>query len=252
MDRLSRVVLWGALLAVGCKRPPEEPVCGLHSASAPVRVEGRSDVALAVGARLLPSDRVEAEGFALLECFGGALKVLDDEKVVIGALTEARVEATTLPRRVLKGATLEPGSTLSPPMLARYSDHRFTPASALVGGREPTSGDYFRAFFTPNGIEKLGAAPRGEGPSSLPPPALRGRPTRVHAGPLGEGGATLEVEDEVVFAETDELATAALAEGQTYALGRTVRLVLPSGAEATLRRGDVEVELDGPMDLRLR
>jgi hypothetical protein len=31
-----------------------------------------------------------------------------------------------------------------------------------------------------------------------------------------------------------------------------VRLVLPDGAEATLVRDGVELELEGPMDLRLR
>ncbi len=251
MDRLRRPALLLVALLGACAKAPEEPVCGLHSAAAPVRVAGRADVALAVGAKLMPSDRVTAEGYALLECFGGALKVLEDETVRVGELKEARIEATTVPRQVLVGATLGPGSTLSPPMLARYSDSRFTPASALVG-REPSSGDYFRAFFTPNGIESLGAAPRLDGPANLPPPAHRGRAMRVHAGPLGEGGPTLEVEDEVVFAEADDLATAALPEGHTYALGRTVRLVLPRGAEATLRRGGVVVELEGPMDLRLR
>lgn len=247
---MRRALLLLVALAA-CKQAPDVPVCGLHSASAPVLLEGKDDAALAVGARLLPSDRVKATGFALLECFGGALKVLDDETVRVGDLKEARIEATTLPRKVLKGRELVAGATLSPPMLARYSDNRFTPKSALQGG-EPSTGAYFRAFFTPNGIENLGAAPRGDGPSSLPPPSQRGPLTRVRAGPLGEGGATLEVDDDVVFAETDELVTAALAEGKTYALGRAVRLVLPKGAEATLRRGELTLELEGPMDLRLR
>jgi hypothetical protein len=240
------------LLALGaCARGPEAPVCGLHSASAPVFLVGKDDAALAVGARLMPSDRVRATGFALLECFGGALRVLDDETVRVGDLKEARIEATTLPRKVLKGRELVPGPTLSPPMLARYSDNRFTPKSALQSG-EPSTGAYLRAFFTPNGIENLGAAPREEGPASLPPPTQRGPITRVRAGPLGEGGPTLQVEDDVVFAETDDLITAALAEGKTYALGRAVRLVLPKGTEATLRRGDFTLALEGPMDLRLR
>ena len=45
---------------------------------------------------------------------------------------------------------------------------------------------------------------------------------------------------------------AALLDGHTYALGRTVRLVLPDGAEATLKKDGAEIELEGPMDLRLR
>ncbi|MFZ5443247.1 MAG: hypothetical protein ACOZQL_24785 [Myxococcota bacterium] len=248
MRRVSLV----ALLVAGCTKEPERPVCGLHAASEPVTLEGKRDVALSVGARLLPSDRLDAEGFALIECFGGALRVLDDEQVTVGELKESKIEATTIPRFVLKNGRPVAASSLAPSMLPRYSDHRFTPASALSGGQEPTSADYFKAFFTPNGIENMAMAPREDGPSKLPPPSQRVKVARIHAGPLGEGGARLEVDDEVVFAETDELATAALLEGHTYALGRSVRLVLPDGAEATLTLADgTTLELDGPMDLRL-
>ncbi len=247
MKRLSVL-----LLLAGCTKEPEGPVCGLHAASEPVLLQGKRDVALSVGARLMPSDRIDAQGFALLECFGGAIRVLDDEKVTVGELTESKIEATTIPRFVLKDGKPVKATMLAPSMLPRYSDNRFTPASAFTAGSDPTSADYFKAFFTPNGIENMTSAPREDGPARLPPPSQRVKVSRIHAGPLGQGGARLEVEDEVVFAETDELTTAALPEGHTYELGRTVRLVLPDGAEATLVRDGVKTELDGPMDLRLR
>jgi hypothetical protein len=252
VDRLKHLVFF-ALLLCGCPKEPEVAVCGLQAASEPVLLEGKREVALSVGAKLMPSERIEAKGWALLECFGGALKVLDDEKVVVGELKEAKIQATTIPRFVLRDGKPVESKGLAPSILPRYSDNRFTPASALSGSNGPSDADYFKAFFTPNGIENMQAAPREEGPLSLPPPSQRVKVTRVHAGPLGKGGPKLEVEDDVVFAETDELATAALPEGHTYELGTTVRLIIPDGAEATLTTRDgVEVELEGPMDLRLR
>jgi hypothetical protein len=241
-----------ALVLAGCTKDPEVAVCGLQAASEPVLLEGKREVALSVGAKLMPSDRIEAKGYALLECFGGALKVLDDETVMVGDLKESKIQATTIPRFVLKDGKPVAATALAPSMLLRYSDNRFTPASAFSGGNEPTSADYFKAFFTPNGIENMANAPREEGPVKLPPPAQRVKVARLHAGPLGQGGARLEVDDEVVFAETDDLSTAALLEDHTYELGATVRLVLPEGAEATFIRDGVELELEGPMDLRLR
>jgi hypothetical protein len=240
------------LALAACKKPASgEPVCGLHSASAPVLLEGAADRALSVGARLRPSDRITAEGRALLECFKGGLKPLEDETVVVGELTEAQFETTTLPRFVLRGGKVVAVDGPPPAVVARYSDNRFTPKSALASN-EPTSADYFRAFFTPNGIEDMQAGPRPEGPTKLPPPTARPKVSRIHAGELAPGGPGLEVEDEVVFAETDDLATAVLLEGRRYDLGRTVRLVLPDGAEAELSLDGRTLELDGPMDLRLR
>ena len=250
MDRLT---LCGALLILAaCTKDPEVAVCGLQAASEPVLLEGKKEAALSVGAKLMPSDLIDAQGFALLECFGGALKVLDDDKLRVGDLKESKIEATTIPRFVLKDGKPVKATLLPPSMLPRYSDNRFTPASALSAGNDPTSADYFKAFFTPNGIENMTSAPREDGPVKLPPPSQRVKVARIHAGSLGQGGPRLEVEDEVVFAETDDLATAALLEGHTYELGRTVRLVLPDGAEAKLVLGHgVELELEGPMDLRL-
>ena len=246
MDHLKPLVGL-AVLVSACTKAPEGPVCGLHAASQPVKL---GQQVLSVGGRLLPSDEIDAEGWALLECFGGALKVLDDQKVRVGDLKESKIEAQTIPRLVLRDGKPVPDERLPPSMLPRYSDNRFTPESALKSN-EPTSGDYFRAFFSPNGIENMGAGPRPEGPGALPPPSQRARLSRIHAGPLGSGGATLEVTDDVVFAETSDHATAALVEDQTYALGGTIRLVLPDGAEATLHTAVLTLELEGPMDLRL-
>lgn len=252
MSFRSGVLVAGLSLACACTKEPEVAVCGLHAAAEPVSLVGKTDMALAVGAKLMPSDRLDADGYALLECFGGALRVIEDEKVIVGELKESKIEAITVPRFKLVDGKPVPATSLPPSMLPRYSDNRFTPSSAFTGSTGPSSAEYFKAFFTPNGIENLASAPRVEGPTSLPPPSQRVKVSRIHAGPLGEGGAQLEVEDEVVFAETDDLATAALPEGHTYALGRTVRLVLPDGAEATLVRDGQRIELDGPMDLRLR
>ena len=103
-------------------------------------------------------------------------------------------------------------------------------------------------------IEKLGSAPRPDGPSQgLPPPPLRPKVPFIRAGPLGEGGLTAEVKDGFVVAEAEDLSTAVLFEGGKVPLGRTVRLLLPRGAELELTTATGRtVEVDGPMDLRLR
>ena len=54
----------------------------------------------------MAKDRIDAEGYALIECFGGALRVLEDETVVIGELTESQIQATTIPRFVIKNGQL--------------------------------------------------------------------------------------------------------------------------------------------------
>ncbi len=252
MSLRAALVVAVLLAAPGCKKDPEGPVCGLHSAGAPVVLKGeKRDRTLAVGARLGPSDRLRAEGPALLECFGGALRVLDDESVTVGDLTEAKVEGLTLPKYVLRGKEPVKVDALPPPMSMRYSDNRFTPESAL-GANEPTSADYFKAFFTPNGIEDMAGGPAPEGPRKLPPPHLRQKVARIHAGELGLAGPMLTVTDDFVFAETDDLATAVLLEDKLYDLGQTVRLVIPDGSEAKLGLDGTPVELEGPMDLRLR
>jgi hypothetical protein len=239
--------------SVSCARPQGAPVCGLHSAGAALLMTSQDDRPIAVGSKLSPGDRVKAQGPTLLECFGGALKVLERrDAVLIGELPEARIEATTVPRFVLRGLTpvaLE--NALPMAMLVRYSDTRFTPQSALGSG-DPSNAEYLRAFFTPDGLATLGQGARAAGPSSLPPPPGRVAVPRVHAGPLGSSRRRLEVEDEFIFAETDTLSTAVLLEDQVYDLGATVRLVLPAGAEATYIDEGQKIDLEGPMDLRLR
>jgi hypothetical protein len=242
-----------ALLGAGCEKPVNAPVCGLHSAAAPLLMLGRQERPIAVGSKLGRLDEVRAQGPTLLECFGGAVKVLEKgDRVVIGTLTEAKIIATTLPRYELKDLTLvKLEDALPMAMLARYTDTRFTPASSL-SDPEPTSGDSLRAFFTPDGLSKLGSGTRPEGPGKLPPPVFRVKVPNVHAGPLGSSFRRLEVEDEAIFAESDDLSTAVMLEDEVYDLGRAVRLVVPDGAEATLVDEGQRLELEGPMDLRLR
>ncbi len=210
------------IAGLSCTKPSTVPVCGLHSAAAPLLMRSESDRMIAVGSKLAPLDKVKAQGPTLLECFGGAIRVLEKgDSVVIGEMTEAKIEAVLLPRYVLKNLKLEKLENAPPAAVqARYTD--------------------------------MGSGPKLDGPSTLPPPHLRFAVPHVHAGPLGVSLRRLEVEDDFIFAETDDLATAVLLEGEFYDLGRTVRLVLPDGAEATLVDEGQKVELEGPMDVRLR
>lgn len=251
MTRLAAAL--AVIAAAGCTKPSNAPVCGLHSAAAPLLMLGEGERPIAVGSRLAPADRVKAQGPTLLECFGGALKVLEKgDKVVIGELTEAKIEAVAVERYVLKDMKLEQlEHAPAVAVQARYTNTHFTPESALASN-DPSTSDYLRAFFTPDGLSKLGSGPKLEGPSTLPPPPRRVAVPHVHAGPLGSSLRRLEVEDDFVFAETDDLATAVLLEDGVYDLGRTVRLFLPDGAEATLVDEGQKLELEGPMDVRLR
>lgn len=248
---MRRAAALGLLLA-GCTKAPSVPLCGLHSAAAPLLMRSEGDRMIAIGSKLSTHDRVKAQGPTLLECFGGAVKVLEKgDAVVVGELLEAKIEATPLPRfEVANGRLVELEGAPPHAVEARYSGVRFTPASARPEA-DPTTGEYLRAFFTPDGLSKLGG-PKGEGPSSLPPPHLRVAVPRVHAGPLGSSRRRLEVEDDFVFAETPGLATAVLLEDEVYDLGEAARLVLPKGAEATLVEDGRRLELEGPMDVRLR
>jgi hypothetical protein len=253
VDRLRPWLLLALLAPSACKKQPDVPVCGLHSASAPVTAEDdKTTHTLGVGAKLLPSDRISATEWAVLECFGGALVVLHKKSVEVGDLREARVEAATLPRRALADGKIAEVEALPRTVSARYSGNKFTPDSALVDSRQPTNADYFKAFFTPNGFADLGSGPAADGPHKLPAPSFRVKVPYIHAGDLGEGDWLLEVTDDVAFAETDDLATAALIEGKTYKLGRTIRLLLPDGAEAVLSIDGKQTPLEGPMDLKLR
>jgi hypothetical protein len=250
--RVLRLVL--LLLAPACSKPPSVPVCGLHSATAPVLVlGGKEEQVLAIGAKVMSGDKIKAKGVALLECFTGSLKVLDGDTVLVGELKEATLEGITMPRKQLKQGALVANAALAPSVIVRYSDNRFTPASSFTGDKTLTTGDYMKAFFTPNGLANLGGdTSRPDGPVNLPPPGQRPKFSRVHGGELGEGGPLLKVTDEVIFAESDDLATAALVHGNTYDLGRTLRLIIPDGAEGKLQLGGQTLDLEGPMDLRLR
>jgi catechol 2,3-dioxygenase-like lactoylglutathione lyase family enzyme len=134
---------------------------------------------------------------------------------------------------------------------ARYTNIEATPAQTL--GSEPGTGDYLRAFFSPQGMDAL-STPRAEGPSKpLPPPPFREKVPHIHTGALGEGGPTAEVEDGFAVAEAEDLTTAVLLEGAPVPLGRAVRLLVPEGAEVVLRAPDGRtVELEGPLDVSLR
>ncbi|MHB8879649.1 MAG: hypothetical protein ACYC8T_38660 [Myxococcaceae bacterium] len=244
-----------ALLAPGCKQTPDGPVCGLHSAAAPVFVlVGKDKRALTVGSRLSPNDRIAATGPALLECFGGALRVLEDgDEVKIGKLVEAEVVGGNLPEQALRDGELVELPWSKRIVAARYVSTSFTPLSVSAGQSGSTTADYLKAFFTPNGIANMQNEPVPDGPRKLPAPPNRPRVPHIHAAELGAGGVLALIEDEFAFAETDDLATAVLLEGRTIELGRTVRLVLPKGAEVTLSLpGGKEVSLEGPADLRLR
>jgi hypothetical protein len=246
-------VLVVLLLLNACAAKNDAPVCGLHSAAAPVvsKLNGK-ERHLTVGAKLKPSDHLKATGDALIECFGGALRRVEKgDTFDVGDLIEAKIESTNVPRFRLADGKLQPVEAMRRTIIARYSDNHFTPESALTPN-EPTTDDYLVAFFTPNGFAKM-RPPNLEGPKRLEAPPMRAKVPYVHAGDLGEGRYLLTVDDEVAFAETDDLATAVLLEDQTYALGRTVRLILPKGAEATLDLGNNQtLALEGPLDLALR
>jgi hypothetical protein len=252
MTRTAPAML-AALALLGCPAKKESPVCGLHSAAAPlVQRVGKKDRNVPVGAKLLPSDHLTATGDALLECFGGALRRIEKgDAFEVGELIEAKIESTNIPRYRLADGKLVKVEAMPRTVAPRYTDNHFTPQSALPPP-DSTNGDYLVAFFTPNGFAKM-KGPPVEGPRNLPAPHRRARVPFVHAGELGEGPYLITVDDELVFAETDDLATAALPEDKTYSLGRTVRLIVPDGAEATLELGGGKsVELEGPMDLSLR
>ncbi len=254
MTRCSVIFLFAAFaLAAGCKKPPDKPIAGLHSAGAPVlRIVGKNKRPVAVGAHLRPSDEIIATGPALLEYFGGGMRFLEEgDELEVGDVDEASLLGSNIPTRRWVNGEIEKVPPAQRLVAARYTNIEYTPPSA---DKDLTTSDYFRAFFTPNGMKNLTSGPRPEGPSKqLPAPPFRSKVPYIHAGDLGEGGFIAEVEDGFAVAETDDLATAVLLEDREIPLGRTVRLILPKGAELVLRTPDgKEVEIDGPADLRLR
>lgn len=241
------------LLAGGCKKEPPRPVAGVHAAGAPVlRLVGEEKRPIAVGSHLRSDEHILATGPALIEFFGGGMRFLDTgDELDVGDADEAKLLGPNVPtRRWADGAVQE-----IPPMqrlvAARYTNVEFTPARA---NSELTTSDYFKAFFTPNGMDKLTSGPRPDGPSKdLPPPPFRPKVPYIHAGPLGEGGPIVNVEDGFAVAEADDLTTAVLLEDREIPLGRTVRLIVPKGSELTIRFANGQaLEVEGPTDLRLR
>lgn len=257
-QRLVGCVLAAVLgLATGCKERPDKPIAGLLAAGAPVlRTVGKEKRPVAVGAQLLPDEQLTATGPAVLEYFGGGLRFLDEgDTLEVGDADEAKLHGVNLPSRRWEAGQVHEAPRALRLVAARYTDVQVTPASSLQQDGTYSSKQYFVAFFTPNGLSKLGSdtAPQ-DGPSRrLPPPPLRPKVPFIHAGTLGEGGLVATVTDGFAVAETDDLATAVLLEDREVPLGRTVRLVVPDGAELLLRSADgQETEVDGPADLRLR
>ncbi len=246
-----------ALLAGGCRKPKDDrPIAGLHSAGAPVLRQVRKDKKpLAVGAKLRRGDHIEATGPAMLEFFGGGIHFLEKgDTLEVGEAPEANLLGSNLPARRWVDGEVQEAPPAQRIIAARYTNTEVTPASVVENGRDHSTGELVMAFFSPNGIDSLRGGPRAEGPSAkLPPPPLRPKVPFIHAGPLGEGGFTAQVKDGFVVAEAEDLSTAVIVEGDAVPLGRTVRLLLPKDAEVVLGSPTGRtVELDGPMDLRLR
>jgi len=254
MSRHPGILLIAVLaLVAGCKKPSDKPIAGLHSAGAPVLLrQGKDKTPIAVGSHLKAADRIIATGPALLEYFGGGMRFLEDgDELEVGDADEAKLLGSNIPSRRWVEQQVQEASPSLRIVAARYTNIGSTPAMA---DDTLTTGDYFKAFFTPNGMENLTSGPRPDGPTKkLPAPPFRPKVPYIHAGPLGEGGLVAEVTDGFAIAETDDLATAVLLEDRQIPLGRTVRLLVPRGAEVTLRTPEGKaVELDGPADLLLR
>ncbi|NTX13688.1 hypothetical protein HUA74_16760 [Myxococcus sp. CA051A] len=243
-----------ASLVTACKERSDKPIAGLLAAGAPVlRTQGKEQRTVAVGAQLTGDALLTATGPAVLEYFGGGLRFLEKgDTLEIGDADEAKLHGSNLPaHRWVEGSVQEAPRALRI-VAARYTNVQVTPKSAHEDAY--TSTQYFVAFFTPNGLQRLGSDTDHEGPHTpLPAPPFRPKVPFIHAGDLGEGGLVAVVDDGFAVAETDDLATAVLLEGREVPLGRTVRLLVPDGAEVTLRAKDgSEVEVEGPADLRLR
>jgi hypothetical protein len=254
MSRRPGILLIALVALVGgCKKPSDKPIAGLHSAGAPVLlIQGKEKTPIAVGTHLRHEDHIIATGPALLEYFGGGMRFLEEgDDLEVGEVDEAKLLGSNLPSRRWVEQKVEETTHLPRIVAARYTNIGSTPP---IADDTLTTGDYFKAFFTPNGMENLTSGPRPEGPTKkLPAPPFRPKVPFIHAGALGEGGLVAEVTDGFAIAETDDLATAVLLEDRKIPLGRTVRLLLPSGADVVIHTAEgQEVDLSGPADLRLR
>jgi hypothetical protein len=241
------------VLAGGCKKEPPRPIAGLLAAGAPVlRVVGEEKRPMAVGSQLRSDEHIIATGPALIEYFGGGMRFLDNgDELEVAEADEAQLLGPNIPLKRWAHNTLQEVPPAQRLVAARYTNVEITPPRANT---ELTTSDYFKAFFTPNGMDKLSAGPRPNGPSkALPPPPFRPKVPYIHAGPLGEGGPVANVEEGFAVAETEDLTTAVLLEDRDIPLGNTVRLIVPKGSELTLHFPDGQsLEVVGPTDLRLR
>ncbi|MCP3099605.1 hypothetical protein LZ198_12075 [Myxococcus sp. K15C18031901] len=251
---LMGCVLAVAVLAAGCKQRSDKPIAGLLAAGAPVlRTVGKEQRPVAVGAQLTGDMELTASGPAVIEYFGGGLRFLEKgDSLEVGDAKEAKLHGANLPPRRWADNAVQETPRAQRIVAARYTNVQVTPKSAHEDAYSSTQ--YFVAFFTPNGLQKLGSDVQHEGPHQpLPPPPHRPKVPFIHAGDLGEGGLVATVEDGFAIAETDDLATAVLLEGRDVPLGRTVRLIVPDGSEVVLKTPDgTEVEVEGPVDLRMR
>lgn len=249
-------VVLAVVFVTACKKGEEAPIAGLHSAAAPVYLHVKKEKkALTIGSILNPGDRISASGPAVLEYFGGATKFIDKgDELVVGDAREAKLVSASVPEKQLKDGELSDLSARTRVMAARYADATFTPVESLASDAEPSTGEYMRAFFAPGGMDSFLSGGGGKtGPGVLPPPPHREKVARIHGAELGQGGLILKVTDEFVVAETSDMATAILREGDSYQLGRTVRLLLPDGADAEVAYADGKtVDLAGPVDIRIR
>jgi hypothetical protein len=247
--------LWIVVLALAgaCTKEPPKPVAGLLAAGAPVlRVVGEEKRPIAVGSHLRSDEHIIATGPALIEYFGGGMRFLEEgDDFEVGEADEARLLGPNIPTKRWVNRTIQNVPPSQRLVAARYTHFDATPPRA---SDELSTADYFKAFFTPNGMDKLTSGPRPEGPSKeLPPPPFRPKVPYIHAGPLGEGGPIANVEDGFAMAEADDLTTAVLLEDRDIPLGNTVRLIVPKGSELTLRFPEGQsLEVEGPTDLRLR
>ncbi|MFP2913355.1 hypothetical protein ACLESD_51845 [Pyxidicoccus sp. 3LFB2] len=153
-------------LAAGCKERSDKPIAGLLAAGAPVlRTEGKEQRPVAVGAQLLAHEQLTATGPAVLEYFGGGLRFLEEgDTLEVGDADEAKLHGVNLPSRRWAGGEVQEAPRPLRIVAARYTQVQVTPPSALAGQGTYSNAEYFVAFFTPNGIQKLGSGSTQDGP----------------------------------------------------------------------------------------
>ena len=228
-------------------------MAGLLGASGTVfRMVGKDAVPLQVGAVLAPSDVLRAEGTAVIECFNGALHVVQSGTVEVGELPERKLASSNLPHQVLKDGALHEAPLRANVVAVRYVDPNVTPEGNLERSKDTVS-NHLLDFFAAGGhtLGQPGERPEGP-PGGLPPPPFREKLPRVHAGERVVDGPLLVVEQGVVVAEDAALSTWTFTAGQRGGLGGTRRVRLATGARASLALpSGTELPLEGPLDLDL-